>query len=326
MSNSGTKDEIPQKKMRMDQSNINSHESDILESLQGFKVEKILNENAQTKTMFVHGKFENSEDNAVVIVEKTAFSEKSIRGVLSGDTTMKNTLKNDIYGTYEVYPKPEFNEIKTTVIYPATEKHIAKYTGQPVYMVQETPELYSDITLPYLNAENFSIQWVYNILEKKKESERIIYEDSHPETGFILLPDMKWDQKQTDNLYLIAICHKRGIKSLRDLNSSHLPLLRNILTRGKKAIKDTFDVDGSQLRIYIHYQPSYYHFHVHFTHLKFDAPGSNAGRAHLLSDVIDNIELRNDFYQKKTLNFILRENEGLFKKFQESGKVLDSFS
>lgn len=41
-----------------------------------------------------------------------------------------------------------------------------------------------------------SPQWVYNILEKKAESEGIVYEDPDPEVGFILLPHFKWDQKQ----------------------------------------------------------------------------------------------------------------------------------
>lgn len=38
---------------------------------------------------------------------------------------------------------------------------------------------------------------------------------------------------QLDDLYLIAICHRRGIKSLRDLTPEHLPLLRNILQEGQ---------------------------------------------------------------------------------------------
>lgn len=29
----------------------------------------------------------------------------------------------------------------------------------------------------------------------------------------------------------------------------------------------------SQLRIYVHYQPSFYHFHVHFTYLMHTPPG-----------------------------------------------------
>ena len=74
---------------------------------------------------------------------------------------------------------------------------------------------------------------MYNILEKKAEEERLVFEDPDPETGFVLLPDMKWDGKQVENLYLIAICHQRGIKSLRDLTEEHLPLLQNLETKCK---------------------------------------------------------------------------------------------
>ena len=85
------------------------------------------------------------------------------------------------------------------------------------------------------------MQWVYNILEKKAEVERIVFEDEDPVNGFVLLPDIKWDQKQLENLYLVAICHKHGIKSLRDLDRSHLPLLRNILTKGEVKILEQLE-------------------------------------------------------------------------------------
>lgn len=77
---------------------------------------------------------------------------------------------------------------------------------------------------------------MFNILEKKAESDRIIYEDSHPEHGFILLPDLKWEQTEVKNLYVMAVSYKRGINALRDLNSSHLPLLKNILQQGSVRI------------------------------------------------------------------------------------------
>ena len=85
----------------------------------------------------------------------------------------------------------------------------------------------------YVSFVSFFLQWVYNILEKKAEAERVVFEDPDPVTGFVLLPDLKWDQKQLENLYLVAICHAHGIKSLRDLNKSHLPLLKNILLKGQ---------------------------------------------------------------------------------------------
>ena len=73
-------------------------------------------------------------------------------------------------------------------------------------------------------------------MDKKTESERIVYEDPDTQNGFILLPDMKWDGKMMESLYLVAIVHKHGIKSLRDLDESHLPLLRNILKKGLVSI------------------------------------------------------------------------------------------
>lgn len=42
----------------------------------------------------------------------------------------------------------------------------------------------------------FAPQWVHNILEKKAEADRIVYEDPDPTVGFVLLPDFKWNQKQ----------------------------------------------------------------------------------------------------------------------------------
>lgn len=77
------------------------------------------------------------------------------------------------------------------------------------------------------------LQWVYNILDHKAEAERIVFEDPHPDTGFILVPDLKWDQKTADNLYLLGICHLRGIACLRDLTDQHLPLLKNMLIKGR---------------------------------------------------------------------------------------------
>ena len=41
----------------------------------------------------------------------------------------------------------------------------------------------------------------------------------------------------------------------------------------------------------MHYPPQFYHFHVHFTNVSV-AMGVQTERAHLLDDIIDNIEVR----------------------------------
>lgn len=39
------------------------------------------------------------------------------------------------------------------------------------------------------------------------------------------------------------------------------------------AIKEKYDIPAHKLRVYLHYLPSFYHLHVHFTALSFEAPG-----------------------------------------------------
>lgn len=73
---------------------------------------------------------------------------------------------------------------------------------------------------------------MYNILNKVTEADRIVFEDPDPDIGFILLPDMKWDRKDTSALYLQAVVHRRDLLSLRDLHQGHLPLLKNIAKKG----------------------------------------------------------------------------------------------
>ncbi|XP_066190806.1 m7GpppX diphosphatase [Sylvia atricapilla] len=293
-------------------------------TLSDLRVRRVLRESARDKIVFLHAErigLSGEGTDAVVILEKTPFQEEKIPDLLKKPMNAELQMHNDIYCTFYLSPPPELSEIKATVVYPATEKHIQKYLRQEVHLIRETWEDYKNITLPFIQSQSFSIQWVYNILEKKAEADRIVHENPDPSNGFVLVPDLKWNQNQLEDLYLIALVHCRDIKSLRDLTAQHLPLLRNVLQEGQEAIVKRFGVPGSQLRIYLHYQPSYYHLHVHFTALGYDAPGSSVERAHLLADVIDNLAMDSMYYQKRALTFPLRADEPLFKKFQEAGKV-----
>ncbi|KAF6022417.1 DCPS [Bugula neritina] len=232
---------------------------------------------------------EPGEDDAILFLEKTPFNTNStgLAELISADTSLEQVFNNDIYGTYASHPSKAVNSVKTVIIFPATAKHLEKYHLHDGDVIYETPEDYENITLPYLQSSTFNIQWIYNILEKKKESEFIIYEDADPVNGYILLPDLKWDKKKTS---LKAIEEKYGIKS-------------------------------SKIRAYFHYQPSFYHLHVHFNHIKNIAAGSNVLGAHLLSDVINNIEMQSDYYKRKTLAFVSRENTELHKLYKMADRI-----
>ncbi|XP_056456460.1 m7GpppX diphosphatase [Gadus chalcogrammus] len=286
--------------------------------LSGFKTTAVLKDSAREKTIFLHGKLDEQE--AVVILQKTPITEVSVAEMFAC-SKLKLEMRNDIYSTYQLQPPAHLNVLKATVVCPATEKHVKKYQVQESFLVEETGEDYLSITLPYIQEKSFSLQWVFNILEKKAEADRIVYEDPDPDVGFVLLPDFKWDQKQTHDLYLIAIVHQRDLKSIRELTADHLPLLQNICTKGKEAILKRYGLPASKLRVYFHYQPSYYHLHVHFTALASEAPGSGVERAHLLSDVIQNLRADGGFYRQRSLSFPLRADDGLLARFQQAGRL-----
>lgn len=55
---------------------------------------------------------------------------------------------------------------------------------------------------------------------------------------------------------------------------------------------ERYGIDKGELRFFVHYQPTYYHFHVHIVHLSYMSfSGITVGQAHLLDDLIDLLEL-----------------------------------
>ena len=51
--------------------------------------------------------------------------------------------------------------VKATVVYPATDKHIEKYSICQRFLINETPELYEQITLPYITSSQHSLEVSY---------------------------------------------------------------------------------------------------------------------------------------------------------------------
>ncbi|VDP12528.1 unnamed protein product [Soboliphyme baturini] len=270
------------------------------------KLQEVLMDAPEKKLMCIHAKStaegdENQGADAVVIFEKHPFTVASIEKILSGDVRMTLLMENDVYRTYDLLAPQELNVIKSTLIYPATERHIEKWRVHDMEMVEESAATYKAVTLPFLQSNQFSIQWVYNILEGRAENDRIIMDETDPKDGFVLAPDLKWDGKTLENLYVTAIVRQRGIRS--------------------EAIEKRYDVRRSSLRIFLHYQPTYYHLHVHFTHLKSETMSQSAGKAILLDDVIDNVQLLSDYYATKTMHFVLKTNDPLYLEFVAKGVI-----
>lgn len=136
----------------------------------------------------------------------------------------------------------------------------------------------------------------------------------------MLLPDLKWDGKTIEALYLQAIVQRRDLKSIRDLTAAELPLLYNVRNKCNEAIAKKYNISVNQLRVYFHYQPSFYHLHIHFTYLLHEAPGIRCERGHLLDTVINNLELMSDYYQRATLPFVVSRGFKLFDLYAGEDK------
>jgi len=211
-------------------------------------------------------------------------------------------------------------DVKINVIYPATDVHIRKYSKQQVHIVRETPALYERIVKPYIDAFPASrTQWIEEIISGRAEAEKILFRSppSADPFGFLILPDMKWDLVSLSSLYLVALTLLPNIKSLRDLNRSHLPLLRSIQREAANVVKSHWNLEAAELRLFIHYQPSYYHFHVHIVNANHTGlTGMTVGQAHLLDDVVSLLELDEptgpSIFQRMTISYGLGEQHGLF--------------
>ena len=60
---------------------------------------------------------------------------------------------------------------------------------------------------------------------------------------------------------------------------------------------------------FLHYFPTYYHLHVHFEHIYLAASyESGMGKNILLNDVIQNIQMKSDYYQEIDIIVSLHEN------------------
>lgn len=50
-------------------------------------------------------------------------------------------------------------------------------------MLTETAEMYASVTAPHINevvGDGKSLSWLFNVLSKEKEADRVLYEDEDP--------------------------------------------------------------------------------------------------------------------------------------------------
>ncbi|PNY29680.1 M7GpppX diphosphatase [Tolypocladium capitatum] len=257
---------------------------------------------------------------AVLVVERAPFpASASYLGRLPASLArVRNLGANDVYswsmartGGDDVLPPAQGGgvggdngeddfvaDLKINLIYPCTPAHVKKYSKQGVRLVTETPAIYRDAVRPYMHSkrEQGRLNWVFNIIEGNREAEDVIYRTRLGEAGdegFLLLPDLNWDRSTLDALHLLALVERRDMWSLRDLKKKHIPWLEHMRAKLVSATASTYpSVEADQLKLYVHYQPTYYHFHIHIVHVALEAGATQAtGKAVGLDGIIETLKV-----------------------------------
>jgi m7GpppX diphosphatase len=163
--------------------------------------------------------------------------------------------------------------------------------------VIETAEIYREKVRPYMlqKREEGRLNWVWNIIDGKTEVEDVIFrtpKGRDGDEGFLLLPDLNWDRKTIEALHLLGLVERMDIWSLRDLRKKHIPWLRHMRQKLIEAATKTYpELEEDQLKLYVHYQPTYYHFHIHIVHVQLEAGATQAtGKAIGLESLMEQLE------------------------------------
>jgi m7GpppX diphosphatase len=211
--------------------------------------------------------------------------------------------------------------LQVDLVSPVTSWDIKKHSDDDFEFVRETQELYKSVVHPYWVTESTAagrLDWLEALLDGTKEQENLIY--NHED--FVLHTSPHWrgqtlDDRDPNQLRCLAIVKLKGIMSIRDLRSEHIPMLQSVLSSGKREISKRFDVSEDELAAFVHYHPSFLHFHVHFTRWS-QTLSSAVWRAHLLEDLIDGLMQDSLYWQKKSMTITLSKTGDLYaavKKF-----------
>ena len=138
-------------------------------------------------------------------------------------------------------------------------------------------------------------QWVYNILDGIAEQDKIIYCDEQ----IVIAPNYTWttNDNNLNKMYLLVFPVDRKLHTIRDLNSTHIPLLTHIKNKTLEVIKEKYGFDSNIIKIFIHYAPSTYHLHVHFVLVSNTDVNSSIEYSHELDSVINILKIKFDYYQ-----------------------------
>lgn len=199
----------------------------------------------------------------------------------------KQIFKNDIYEKYSATA-----EIEGELIICNDANQIRKFEKK----IEK--ESYEDYLKCIEKHEQKKDQWMYNIIDGTSEQESVIYRDPQ----CIVIPTYTWDGKNIDKLHILCLPTDISLRTIRSLDSSHIPLLEHMKLASLRNIKHLYGIDECYIKMFFHYEPSTYHLHIHFVNIENTDARSSVEYSHELNNVIFNLSICSNYYKRALLN------------------------
>ena len=177
-----------------------------------------------------------------------------------------------------------------------------KYTFDRI-KVNETYELYINKIYPKIINQNLS--WMHNIINGISEKQKIVLNTNDN----VLVKELKWSTDTMRDMYYLVIFKDHNLKSIRELNGSHVELLEKTRDLCIDKIVSLHNINKNKLRLYFHYHPTFWQLHLHINLIDRQWDGSSSDYAHPLYSVINNIKLVSNYYQLVTLDVKALKNK-----------------
>ena len=172
---------------------------------------------------------------------------------------------------------------------------IADNINNKYKIIKETYEIYQKY-ISLMNPEKD--RWIYNIIDGLDEQESLLFKDN----VCIIIPSYTWVNKNIQQLHILCLPLDKTLRCLRSLEGKHIELLKYMKNKTIKIIEEIYGIDETQLKIFLHYEPSTYHLHIHFINTEHKMCDSSIEYCHDVDNIIYNLSIKNNYYQDIILN------------------------
>ncbi|CAM9364563.1 unnamed protein product, partial [Hapterophycus canaliculatus] len=175
-----------------------------IRSLRDFQSEEVLKDEDDGRVVTLLGRFAWQKEGEVALVKLIA-TPLSFKGLRKNLRRLTVGLKSESGAEYAFYDCSmslwqtfvcglQGNSYSLEVVAPASERTVNRNRPVTTVMLTETAAMFASVTAPHIEevvGDGKSLSWLYNVLSKQKEADRVLYEDEDPVSGDVVV--LPWE-------------------------------------------------------------------------------------------------------------------------------------